>query len=144
MQNEAVDDMLKRSRQGDSISRDKKLSEEEAKMVTHYSKYGTPEEIQKLISEDQAKGLPRDQWRATQWGLVPSQEVLNSLDLAALKQKYPGKTDAELQRLKDGILDQNGNYRSELYQKKMNSLESERVTDMNAKTIEYTEQQKLK
>lgn len=141
--NESVDDSLESRRLTGERARDEKMTKEEERMAAHYTKYASPEEIKKLIDEDTAKGLPRDQWRATKWGLVPSQDVLNSMDFATLKQKFPDLTDEEINNKRNNVLDEFGNYRSALYQNKATSMEEERVSHKNDQEKLYTERNLL-
>ena len=117
MEAEARDDSLKGIRLTDQRNRDQKLTDEEAKMASVYQSSATPEQIQALIAEDQAKGLPKEQWRAYKWGLIPSDSFKNEFSIASLKEKYPDATPEAIQMKHDAVLDQYGNYRSGIYSK---------------------------
>ena len=121
LQNEAIDDYLRRVRLGDQRLREESLSKEETEQMKFYTGYATSQQVKDLIAEDQAKGLPQDQWRATRWGLVPSTDISSTLSLSALKAKYPNESDETLQRYITSVLDENGNYRSSLFQRQMAS-----------------------
>ena len=115
MEAEARDTSLKGIRLTDQRNRDQKLTDEESKMAAVYQSSATPEQIQTLIAEDQAKGLPKEQWRAYKWGLVPSDDFKNTYSIASLKEKYPDATPEEIKKKHDSVLDQYGNLRSTIY-----------------------------
>lgn len=117
----AVDDYLKTIRQKDKNLREEKMTKQMTKDAAYYTASASPAQIKALIEEDMAKGLPRDQWRATQWGLVPSQTTIDALSMDALRAKYPGTADSVLQNMRDSLLDENGNYRSNVFQNQWNS-----------------------
>lgn len=117
MEREGMEDVLRTTRKHDQRLRQEKLSKEEAQMASKYSTSGTSDQIKALIDEDKAKGLPREEWRATKWGLVPSEDILSQYDLASLRTRYPDQSEQELQEYRDSVLDQHGNYRSTLYGK---------------------------
>lgn len=119
IQEEQIDDYLRSVRRGDQMERVSTMTAEQQKQAEYFQKFATPAQVKQLIAEDQAKGLPRDQWRATQWGLVPSDEIKNSLSFSALKAKYPSMSDQEINSYIASVLDENGNYRSNLYQKQL-------------------------
>lgn len=117
MQNEAIDDYLKTVRKQDQGIRESKLTQEESRLASEMKTSGTAAQIKALIAEDVAKGLPKSEWRATKWGLVPSDDILAKYDLATLKAQFPDQSDEELKAYRDAVLDENGNYRSTLYSK---------------------------
>jgi hypothetical protein len=116
MEAEAVDDYLRKIRTSDERSREERKTVETANEANYFLSYATPEQIQKLIEEDKAKGIPQNEWRASKWGLIPSEEVKAGLSLEALKKKFPEMDEKELSRYISSIVDENGNYRSSLYQ----------------------------
>ena len=115
MEQETIDSYLRAVRNKDAQNRQAKLSAEETQTASFYKASATPQQIQALIAEDQAKGLPRDQWRATKWGLVPSDDILQKYSMESLKQRFPDQTEEELKAYKNAVLDEQGNYRSTLY-----------------------------
>lgn len=115
MQTNETDNYLKSVRAQDNYTRQSMLSQEDQQTASTYKSSATPQQIQALIAEDQAKGLSKDQWRATKWGLIPSDDVLQKYDMNALKQKYPNETEEHLKAMRDSVLDENGNYRSTVY-----------------------------
>ena len=115
MEQETIDSYLRAIRNKDAQNRQAKLSAEETQTASFYKASATPQQIQALIAEDQAKGLPRDQWRATKWGLVPSDDILQKYSMESLKQRFPDQTEEELKAYKNAVLDEQGNYRSTLY-----------------------------
>lgn len=134
LHNEAVDNTLATTRKTDQRSRQSKLTEEEAKMASVYSSSATPAQIKQLIAEDTAKGLPQSEWRATKWGLIPSNDIKQKYSLAGLRAQYPKKTDKEIQVMHDAILDENENYRSSIYSKYYGGIAANDVINIdNAK-----------
>ncbi|MFA5696354.1 MAG: hypothetical protein WC917_02810 [Bacilli bacterium] len=111
IQNESMDDYLASIRRSDSVARDEANTKEEAGQQDYYTKFATPDQIKALIASDPEK--------AKAWGLLPSDEIRNSLTVANLKAKYPNMSDEDIQRSISSVLDANGNYRSSLYQKYM-------------------------
>lgn len=121
---ESIDDYLKKVRLTDQRARDASLTDEEHADADYYSKFATPGQIKELIEEDKAKGLPQEEWRATRWGLVPSADIKDQFSFSKLRalypvDKYPEITDEIINRMVTSVLDENGNYRSNLYQKYM-------------------------
>lgn len=116
LRNEAVDDALKTRRRGDQVTREKFSSDKEEAQYKYFRENASPAEIKRLIDEDIAKGLTKDQWRATKWGLTPGQDVLNNLSVEAMMQNDPKLTREMAERYRASIIDENGNYRSNLYQ----------------------------
>ena len=117
LEREAIDDVLQSTRKQDQRTRQSKLTQEESQRAAQYTSSATPAQIKALIDEDIAKGLKKEEWRATKWGLVPSDDVLAQYDMASLKQRYPDQSEEELKAYRDSVLDENGNYRSTLYGK---------------------------
>lgn len=113
---ESMDDYLRRIRTADERSREERKVTETTNEANYFLSYATPEQIQALINEDKAKGLPQSEWRASKWGLIPSEDVKAGLSLSALKKKFPEMSDEDLARYVSTVVDENGNYRSNLYQ----------------------------
>jgi len=111
MEAESMDDYLRTIRSADAASRSDSAYKSKSEKQTYYLNYATPAEIKALVDSDPAT--------AKAWGLVPSDEIRNSMTPAALKEKYPNMTDEEIARNISMVLDENGNYRSDLYQKYM-------------------------
>ena len=111
LQNEAIDSYLNKVRRNDSLARSDSQNKQEESQQNYYMKFATPAQI-KTLSETNPE-------KAKAWGLMPSDEVKNAMNPAALKAKYPNMSDAEIQQNIATILDANGNYRSNLYQKYM-------------------------
>jgi|SRR3990167_3725227 len=105
---ESIDNYLRGVRRADQQTRISQETDEQTKMREYYQKYASSEEIRDLVQ--------RDITTATQWGLVPSQNVLNQFSLETLRSKYPNTPDYLLQRYAESMIDQYGNYRSQLYQ----------------------------
>ncbi len=126
IENQKIDTLLKTERMNDQSNKAlKAMYQSQNRDIDYYTKYASPDEIQKMNEEDAASWLDRSQWRSVQWWLAPADPNQWSLD--ALKQKYPGKTDDELQRILSQTVDENGNFRSDLY----SNLES------NKENIQY-------
>jgi hypothetical protein len=145
MQNEAIDDYLKTTRLTDQRNRTEKLVSEEAERAKRFMNNATPEEIKALIAEDIAKGVtdPKKQ-RAYMWGLVPSQEIRDAYSIEKLKERFPEKSDEELQAYHDVVLDENGNYRSSIYRTYYDSLNKNRISELDAATTKILEDAKKK
>jgi hypothetical protein len=109
LESESIDDYLTSVRRTDQVNRDQKIDAENDSKKSYYTQYATPAQIALFVSEisDLAK----------QGGLVPSDDVRNALSLDALKAKYPNSTEDQLKKYIATVLDENGNYRSGLYQK---------------------------
>jgi peptidoglycan hydrolase-like protein with peptidoglycan-binding domain len=122
--NEDIDYYLRQVRRNDQINRVDRVTTVEGNENSQLTKYGTPAEVQRSIQEDQAKGLPREQWRAVRWGLVPSAEVAASYDLASMKARFPNTPEADLIAARNTVLDENGNYRSDLFAKKAANIQA--------------------
>jgi hypothetical protein len=110
-QSEATDAYLRKMRVADANSRTGAATEEDKTQMDYYKKFATPQQVQAFIASNPDK--------AKAWGLVPSDAVRNAMSLSALKAKYPDKTDQEIQSYIATVLDENGNYRSNLYQNYM-------------------------
>lgn len=108
---ESMDDYLRKVRSSDAASRSENAYKSKGEKQNYYLNYATPAEIKALADSDPAT--------AKAWGLIPSDEIRNSMTPAALKAKYPNMTDEEIARNISMVLDENGNYRSSLYQKYM-------------------------
>ena len=108
---ESMDDYLRKIRTSDAASRTESAYKSKGEKQNYYLNYATPAEIKALADSDPAT--------AKAWGLIPSDEIRNSMTPAALKAKYPNMTDEEIARNISMVLDENGNYRSSLYQKYM-------------------------
>lgn len=111
MENESIDEYLAKIRNQDSQYRDQAQTNEKNAQYTYYTQYATPDQIKQFT--DSNPDL------AKQWGLVPSDTLKASLTPSALMAKYPGLTSAQASSYISALLDQNGNYRSSLYQKYM-------------------------
>jgi hypothetical protein len=82
--------------------------------------YATPDDINQMNQEDQAKGLPRSQWRSVQWGLAPANETDPASFIATFKANHPDEaanmTDDQIKSsYYDPMYDQNGNLYSTSY-----------------------------
>jgi len=111
IQNESIDDYLNKARRVDATARSEKQTKEEASKQDFYLKFATPEQIKELVetNPEQAKA----------WGLIPSDEIRLAMSAETLKAKNPTMSDQDIQRAIASVVDENGNYRSSLYQKYM-------------------------
>lgn len=110
MQQEGIDSYLAKVRRTDQQARDERLTEEEAQKANYYLQYAGKDEIKALVDSDPEL--------AKKWGLVPSDDVKNALSFSTMRAKYPPEvTDQEIMDYISTVLDENGNYRSALYQK---------------------------
>lgn len=114
IQNEEIDSYLQRVRRDDQIMRDQVTDTKEKERMNYFLTAASESEIKALV--DSEPDL------AKRWGLVPSDDVLSSLNLNTLKEKYPNAKEEDLAQYISILLDENGNYRSSLYQKQMGSL----------------------
>ena len=105
---ESMDDYLKKIRLTDSAARNESQTKEDAAQQDYYMKFATPEQIAAL-----------DPQKARDWGLIPSDGKTMAQRVAEMKAKYPNLSDAEIQSNLASIYDAKGNYRSDLYQRKM-------------------------
>jgi hypothetical protein len=149
---EQQDDMLREYRETDRREREKLSSTLSSKEAETARASYSPDQIQKTIDEDKAKGLPMEQWRAFKWGLIPEGGPKKLADfIAEFRTNHPdktGMTDAEIkERLYDNIYDQNGNKRSTLYQgyqDKVNKTKfGETLTDVPTKSAEDIKQEQV-
>jgi hypothetical protein len=103
---ENIDNYLRSVRRQDSQYRDEKLTKEMEAKKEFYTKSATPEQIKNDLTEEEK----------LKWGLKPSADQLQFFTTANIKSKFPNLTDEEIEDYKNSIIDQYGNYRSELYQ----------------------------
>lgn len=115
IQNESIDSYLRQVRRQDQRTRTEKLSNEEKQKMQYFLTAASAQEIKDLVNSDPEK--------ARQWGLIPSDEVKNALSLTELKKKYPNAKEEDLAQYISILLDENGNYRSQIYQKQMGTLQ---------------------
>jgi hypothetical protein len=104
---EAQDKLLQDVRRGDEILRQEKSDQKDQEYRNYLLNNASADEINQFISSDPTK--------AGKWGLIPSDDVKNWYSTANLKAKYPDLNDAQIQAIHDTMLDENGNYRSNLY-----------------------------
>ncbi len=114
IQNESIDSYLRQVRRQDQRAREQNMTAEEQQQMQYFLTAATSDQIKDLVATDPEK--------ARQWGLIPSDEVKNALSLSALKAKYPNAKEEDLAQYISILLDENGNYRSQIYQKQMGSL----------------------
>lgn len=115
LMNETVDEYLRQVRNTDQQNRESTLTQKEQQDIDYFTKYASPAQIKAMIDEDQAAGLPQDQWRASKWGLIPSQEIQDYFSMNNLKKLFPDEKEETLQKLRDQYIDPNGYMYSNLY-----------------------------
>jgi len=111
MENQSIDAALNETRRRDATARKETLSKEDQSNMDYFTNFATPDQIKELISTNPDK--------AEAYGLIPSDEIRNSMTATALKAKHPSMTDDDINRAIASVMDENGNYRSKLYQKHM-------------------------
>lgn len=122
LESETIDDYLRTVRRSDQLEREATLTSEEKTKADYYKKFATSAEIAALTPEEKMK-----------YGLAPSEEIKSALSFDALKKKYPEMPDNEINALRASILDENNNYRSNLYQKKTTDIQK---TEAEKKTFQ--------
>ena len=108
---EDIDSYLNKVRRSDQQARTQASSQSSSNEENYYKQFATPAQIKALVASDPEK--------ARSLGLLPSAEILATMNPAAMKAKYPNMSDQDIQEKIATILDENGNYRSNLYQKYM-------------------------
>ncbi|MFW5902988.1 MAG: hypothetical protein ACOCTT_03810, partial [archaeon] len=103
--NEMRQQYLKDVRTGNERLREAAASEEEAEEKEYLQRYGTPEEITALSEEEKER-----------YGFKPSAETREFFSKEKLKERYPDLSDRQIEEYRNSILDEEGNYRSKLYQ----------------------------
>lgn len=111
LQNEATDAYLRKIRQADMNARTGAKSDTEKTQMDYYMKFATPEQIKAFAASNPEL--------AKSWGLIPSDSVRSAMSFSALKAKYPNMSDSDIQAYIATVVDENGNYRSNLYQNYM-------------------------
>jgi hypothetical protein len=127
LQNEEIDSYLQRVRRSDQQMRDQEGDQQEAQKMKQLLAVGSSSQIQELVDSNPEL--------AKKYGLIPSDEVKDAMSLSALKQKYPGAKEEDLQAYISIMFDENGNYRSNLYQNQVGSMTDR---DPNSATLGTT------
>lgn len=140
IQREAQDRMLADIRRSDQLLREGKITEEESRYRDYLLNYASDQQIADAVAqmdaEDRANGIESDKYRSRLWGLIPSKETLDFFDKEAMKKRFPGLSDEEVDLLRGSMVDKNGRYRSNLYRK---ALSSELDTRRNKETFQQSE-----
>jgi hypothetical protein len=131
--NESLDNYLRNVRKQDEVTRFNKTNETDSTTREYYQKYATVDEVKALVQKDPTK--------AQSWGLLPSPNVKQQFSLENLKKLYPDTPDYLLERYASSIIDEYGNYRSQLYQNaysnKIKNLESKESYQSNKIISDY-------
>jgi len=133
---EAVDKMLQDRRKFDERGRTEQATAKEEKDRTYYTQYASPQEIADFAAKNRTL--------AEAWGLIPSAETLQWFTKENLKALYPDLQDWEIERYINAVLDENGNYRSQLYQNMISNklgLTAEKEALQTSKLIEQKSQE---
>jgi len=124
--NEQIDQTLRDYRTTNDRLREEAAKTTSTKEAEQARASYSPDQIQAMNEEDKAKGLPREQWRAYQWGLMPKNEVTLQSFIAEFRANHPEKTTVTDDEIKknyyDNLYDQYGNLRSKLYQNYQDNL----------------------
>lgn len=108
---QSIDSYLRKVRAADAKNRMTTKNDFDKNQVAYYQQFATPAQIKALVDSNPEL--------ARQYGLIPSDEIKNSMSYSALKAKYPNMSDEQINANIASVLDENGNYRSALYQKYM-------------------------
>ena len=106
---EATNKYLADIRKKDQRLRDEKATTATTEEINQLLKSGSSADIQAYIAKNGVE-------RAKALGLVPSDEVANWYSVSNLKTLYPNMSDTEIANIRNMMLDENGNYRSNIYQ----------------------------
>jgi hypothetical protein len=104
--NELVDKYLQDVRKVDERMRTENKSQEEQSRRQYYLNYASPEQIQNDLTEQEK----------IDYGLKPDPEISQYFTYQNLKSMYPDLLDREINNYLNSIIDENGNYRSQLQQ----------------------------
>lgn len=102
---EAMDRYLQDTRRTDQFNREAKETQLASENESRLLKSGTPREIADYIAQHP---------ESAQY-FSPSSKTLEYYNVNNLKKLYPSLSDSEIQAMHDTMLDENGNYRAELY-----------------------------
>ncbi len=108
MLNEVMDSHLADVRRSDQLLREANIDEKELEHRNYLLTSGTPQEIRDFINNNPDK--------AKSYGMITSDEQREYWTTANLKEVYPNLTDEEIELIKGLVIDEYGNYRSELFQ----------------------------
>ena len=121
LQSEATQDVLRQTRMGDERIRAYEQNTNAQYDQQHAMQYATSADINQMNLEDQAKGIPHDQWRTVQWGLRPKETdgVTAAKVVEQFRKEDPTSkmTDAQIkEQYYDPFYDINGNRYSQSQQ----------------------------
>ena len=136
---------LKHYREENRRLRETKSAEFKSAEADRMRLSASPDEIHAMNLEDQAAGLPREEWRAYKWGLVPKEEQNWDKFLADYRERFPESQlsdDQVKSHFYDQMYDQYGNFRSKLYQNYQDNISMQKygfVLSQGAGTSEMDE-----
>ena len=107
--NEAMDKYLGSVRDNDELKREGKIQDEEMELRSHLLKSGSSKEITDFIAE-------HGEEKAREWGLIPDADTLSWFSKENLKSLYPDMSDEEIATIIGMVVDESGNFKSELQQ----------------------------
>lgn len=107
--NEAMDKYLGNIRDNDQLKREGKIENEEMELRNHLLKSGSSKEIADFIAENGEE-------KAREWGLIPDADTLAWFNKDNLKSLYPDMSDEEIATIIGMVVDESGNFKSELQQ----------------------------
>lgn len=111
LENESIDAYLRSIRRTDASNRTTTANSQEKQHMLYLQSFATPAQIKAFVDSNPEL--------AKSYGFVPSDEIKNSMSYAALKAKYPNMPDDEIKANIASVLDEYGNYRSKIEQKRM-------------------------
>ena len=106
-----IESTLRSARLQDKSSRLNTASKDTTERQKYLRTFASPEQINALKQENPQL--------AKEWGLTPSDEMMLALSPETMRKKNPNLTDDQIKKYRDEILDENGNYRSTLWQTKL-------------------------
>ena len=112
LQQESMDDYLRNVRSNGSSQRYIAQTKEDEAKQAYYTQYATPAEIQKLAQTDAAN--------AKAWGLTPADGLTMAQRTAQMQSQFPNMSTSAIAQSLATTYDENGNYRSSLYNSYMN------------------------
>jgi len=118
---EIVDKYLADRRKADQRSREDTAIKKDDEEFKFAKASGSAKDVKALIerydAEDAKAGKSPDQYRSVLYGLKPSAANAAYFTRENFKKLYPYFTDAQLDKAISAYIDENGNYRSDIYQK---------------------------
>ena len=105
---ETMDKYLQDVRKSDDLIREDEMTSRELETRSFLFKNGSKDEIADFVASNPNK--------AKRWGLIPSDEIKEWYSEENLRSLYPDMNDEQISQISGMVLDENGNYRSQMYQ----------------------------